>query len=102
MTFLTTIISILAVWRLGHMIQTESGPANVFGWLRKKLKWDQNDHAKSGSLAELGQCFLCLSVWLSVPFAILSADTWLDVVPLVLAISAGAIILNQITAERGL
>lgn len=103
MTFFGLIISLLAVWRLGHMIQVESGPANMFGWLRNKLKWDQNDHARDGSLAELGQCFLCLSVWLSIPFAVwLAGDNWLAIIPLTLAISAAAIILNQITTERGL
>jgi len=53
-----------------------------------------------GFLANLFDCFYCLSLWVSVPFALLVGQTVRERVCLWLAFSAGAILLDRATSKE--
>jgi hypothetical protein len=85
----------LAVWRISHLLAQEDGPFDVVFRLRRKVG--------QGFFGALLDCFLCLSLWIALPFAFLSADTWIDRIVAWLALSGGASILFLLTnraAER--
>jgi hypothetical protein len=85
--------AVLAVWRVTHLVVVEDGPFDLLRRVREL-------GARIG-LERLLNCFLCGSVWVAVPFAILIARGWKETVVLVPALSGGAILLERITRERG-
>lgn len=88
----TLVISILAVWRVTHLFWGEDGPWDVIVRLRRLA-----GNSVAGSLLD---CFYCLSLWIAAPLAGLMGHTWLERGLLWLAFSAGAILLERISAER--
>jgi hypothetical protein len=71
---LTLIVLALAGWRIAYMLTNEDGPANVFGWLRRKIEdpvW--NGEARPGSLEKLFACVYCMSFWTTVAAALIWA-----------------------------
>ena len=87
MQYDTLIVAVLSVWRLTHLLQAEDGPWDAVVKLRQ--------FAGSGVLGKLMDCFYCLSLWLSMPFGYALAEGWSERVMLWLALSAGAIFLQQ-------
>jgi hypothetical protein len=85
------ILGILAVWRITHLLAAEDGPFNMFAWLRRQ--------AGAGFWGSLLDCFYCLSLWVSLPFAIILGGSWRERILLWLALSAAAILVNRI-ADR--
>ncbi len=84
--------AILAVWRVTHLIVVEDGPWDALRRTRRVLE--------RVGLERLVNCFLCCSVWVAIPFALLIAHGW-EVVAIVLpALSGGAILLERVTRER--
>lgn len=66
------VISALATYRLTIMINSEEGPAHIFGRLRVRLgvKFDQYSNPYGSNwVAEGVLCFYCLSVWISFAVA---------------------------------
>ena len=87
MQFSWLIVGVLAVWRLSHLLVSEAGPWRVLEWTRRRF---------AGSVfSDLVNCFYCLSVWVSVPFAFLLNGTWKGRLLLWPALSAGAIIIER-------
>jgi hypothetical protein len=86
------LISTLAIWRLSYLFSQEEGPFDVVFKFRKLL-----GHGFFGSLLD---CFYCLSLWISIPFAILLTNEWLDGIIIWLALSGGACILFKISDKR--
>ena len=82
----------LAVWRISHLLAQEDGPFDVVFRLRSKVG--------QGFFGTLLDCFLCLSLWVALPFAFLSADTLIDRVVAWLALSGGASILFLVTGRK--
>lgn len=82
----------LATWRVTHLIAEEDGPADVVARLRA---W-----AGDGPLGEAMDCFMCLSVWVSLPIAVAVARRRRDVPLTCLALSGAACLLEQATRER--
>lgn len=82
------IISILAVWRVTHLIQAEDGPFDLIFKLRKL--------AGKSIVGSLMDCFFCLSIWVALLPAVYIGITWVERILLVPALSAGAIFLNRI------
>ena len=78
----------LAVWRISHLLAQEDGPFDLVFRLRK---------VGQGFFGALLDCFLCLSLWIALPFALLSADTSIDRIVAWLALSGGASILFLLT-----
>jgi hypothetical protein len=83
------IIAALAVWRVTHLISGEGGPWNIIRKFRKSL-----DRTIWGDLVT---CFLCLSLWVAIPFSLLLGTTVKDCLLLSLALSGAAILLERAT-----
>ena len=92
MVFYWLIVGVLSVWRVTHLLYGEDGPGDVFVRLRRL--------AGQSFLGEVLDCFYCLSVWIAVPFALLLGESWKERGLLVLALSAGAIMLERLTAPE--
>lgn len=86
------IASILAVWRVTHLVTVEDGPWDLFRRLRAL--------AAKLHLERLVGCFLCFSVWAAIPFALLIARDWRSLVVIIPALSGGAILLERITTRE--
>src|SRR5215467_895100 len=84
------IVVALAVWRVTHLIAAEDGPWNIIRRFRKSLEgtiW--------GSLVT---CFLCLSLWVAIPFSLALGSTLKDYLLFTLALSGAAILLERATS----
>jgi len=82
------LLSALAVWRVTHLLQAEDGPFDVIFKIRKSLG--------NGLLGSLMDCFYCLSLWVALPFGLYAGSGWLEKVLYWLALSAGAIIIQNL------
>ncbi len=80
----------LATWRVTHFLASEDGPADVMFRLRAWLG--------SSLLGKLMDCFGCLSIWVSVPFAFVVTRRLKDDVLIWLALSGGAFLLERATS----
>jgi hypothetical protein len=83
MKWYLSLLGALAVWRLTHLLHAQAGPRRILETLRR---WA----GESSSLA----CFYCLSLWVSVPVALVIGQDWLEQVLLWLALSTTAIALD--------
>jgi len=83
-------IAVLGVWRITHLLVAEDGPADVVVRIRRA--------AGSGLIGTALDCFYCLSLWIAVPFAIVTGGNWLERALLWPALSGGAIIVERLTA----
>lgn len=86
------IISTLCVWRITHLLQAEDGPWKIIINLRRL--------AGEGFFGDLLDCFYCLSLWISLPFALLTGDTVMERIMLWPALSAGAILLERVVDKE--
>ena len=86
------LLGILAVWRVTHLLHAEDGPWNLLLRLRRS--------AGAGFWGALLNCFYCLSLWVAAPFAIGLGSGWKECLLFWLASSAGAILLERLTAEK--
>jgi Protein of unknown function (DUF1360) len=91
MNFLWLVMGVLCVWRLTHLLVAEDGPRHSLSRLRAAVVgrfW-----------GELLDCFYCLSLWISLPLALLIGVDWPERLILWPALSAGAILLERVTAN---
>jgi len=87
------ILSALAVWRLTHLLVEEDGPWDLIVRLRSRLG--------SGFFGSLMDCFYCLSLWFSLPFAIwLANGNWIAILLHWQALSGAACLLERMTDRR--
>lgn len=86
--FYWLLVGILGVWRVTHLLQAEDGPFDSVVWLRSRA---------SGFWGNLLDCFYCLSLWVSLPFACICGDTISEYLLLWPALSAGAILVERVT-----
>jgi hypothetical protein len=84
-------VGVLCVWRVTHLLAAEDGPWGSIARLRAL--------AGRGVLGELMDCFNCLSLWMAAPAAAVLADGWREGIPLWLALSGGAVLLERATAS---
>jgi hypothetical protein len=84
-------LAVLAVWRITHLICLEEGPWGVCSRLRRI--------AGEGFWGELLHCFYCLSVWVSLPFAIYLPGFWLQKFIGWWAFSGAAILLERVSRD---
>jgi len=86
------LVGVLAVWRVAHLVVAEDGPWDIVVRVRRV--------AGASVIGRLMDCFHCASLWVAAPFAFglgTSAHDWLLLWP---ALSAGAILLERLTAGR--
>lgn len=86
------LLGALCVFRVSHLLYGEDGPWDVFVRLRRL--------AGEGFWGGLLDCFYCLSVWIAAPFAYLLGEGWEERLLLWPSLSAGAIVIERLTAER--
>jgi hypothetical protein len=89
---LKLLMSILATWRLGHLLAEEDGPWDIIIRIRKQLG--------HGFLGTLLDCFYCLSIWIAIPFAVWMSNDWITGIIQWLAISGAACILFKATTKK--
>lgn len=86
------LLATLAVWRLSHLLSQEDGPFEIVFRFRKRLG--------EGFFGSLLDCFHCVSVWVSIPFACYLAPSWAAGIILWLALSGGAGLLFKATDKK--
>lgn len=91
MRFYWLLLSVLCVWRISHLIQAEDGPWNIIIRIRRAVG--------NGFWGELLDCFYCLSLWISAPFAYLLGESPTEQLLLWPALSAGAILAERVTFQ---
>ena len=94
MEFYRLLLGVLVVWRVTHLLFGEDGPWDVVIRLRRR--------AGAGVVGRLLDCFLCLSLWIAAPLAMLLGGGWTERLLLWPALSAGAILLERVTSREGL
>jgi hypothetical protein len=87
-TWFRLVISVLAVWRVTHLLAAEDGPWELIVRIRKKL-----GNTGAGHLMD---CFNCLSLWVSIPFAFYVADRMLARCVTWLALSGAACLAERL------
>jgi hypothetical protein len=80
-------ISVLAVWRLTHLLVAEDGPWDFVYHLRKKL-----GNSIAGKAMD---CFYCLSLWIAAPLSLLVCTNWINRVICWISISGAACLLER-------
>jgi len=91
---LAFLLCVLAVWRICHLLSQEDGPFDLVINFRKRLG--------QGFFGNLLDCFYCLSIWISIPFAIWLCANWTEGIVIWLALSGGAGILFKLTEKNSL
>jgi hypothetical protein len=85
------LLGILGVWRITHLLHAEDGPWDLLVRFRGLLG--------SGFLGQLLDCFYCLSLWISVPFAWILGQSWTEGLLLWPALSGAAALLQRATTS---
>ena len=86
------LLSVLAIWRITHLIGKEDGPFDIIFLLRRK--------AGMGFFGTLLDCFYCLSIWISLPFGIWLGNTWWEMLLNWWALSGAACLLEKLTTIK--
>jgi hypothetical protein len=86
------ILSVLAVWRITHLLSKEDGPFDLVIRFRKLFG--------QGFFGSLLDCFYCLSIWVSIPFAFFFCIEWGEGVITWLALSGAASLLYKLTEKE--
>ena len=84
-------LSLLATWRIAHLLAYEDGPWDVLVRVRAWLG--------DGSLGRLVDCFQCVSLWVAVPFALIVGRGMLEWGLAWLGLSGGACLLDRLGRE---
>jgi hypothetical protein len=83
------IVAALALWRITHLLHNEEGPFGAMTRLRRA--------AGNGFAGRALDCFYCLSLWLSIPLALLIGADSLQRLLLWPALSGAACLLQRAT-----
>jgi hypothetical protein len=90
-TWFRFVIAVLAIWRLTHLLASEDGPWNLIVHVRRKFG--------SSVWGKLMDCFNCLSIWISIPFAFYVTSGRLNLLIVWLALSGTASLANRFGQE---
>ncbi len=82
-------LSVLAVWRVSHLLAREDGPWDLIYRLRRRMG--------DSTLGRLMDCFYCLSLWVALPFVFFVVGAWFDRAVVWLALSGAACLLERWT-----
>ena len=92
MVYYWLLLAVLAVWRITHLLAAEDGPWDVIVRCRRAVG--------EGFWGTLFDCFHCLSLWVSLPFAIGLGRSWPEMLLLWPALSGAAILLERATSRE--
>jgi hypothetical protein len=87
------ILSVLAIWRVTHLLGKEDGPFDIVFLMRKK--------AGAGFFGSLLDCFYCLSIWTALPFGVWLGNSWWEKILYWWALSGAACLLEQASTSFG-
>ncbi|HEX3437536.1 MAG TPA: DUF1360 domain-containing protein [Pseudacidobacterium sp.] len=90
-TWFRFITSALAVWRLTHLLSAEDGPREIVARIRRMLG--------NTIFGKLMDCFYCLSLWISIPFAFFVGNGVPKRFVVWLALSGAASLANKLGQE---
>jgi len=82
------VLTVLATWRVSHLLASEDGPWEVVARLRWRLG--------ASMLGRMMDCFGCVSLWVALPFSLFVVRDPLAVVICWLALSGAAMLLEQL------
>ncbi len=82
------VLTVLATWRITHLLANEDGPADLVLRMRKWL-----GHRPAGRLMD---CFNCLSFWIAAPAAFMVASSLTTWILSWLALSGAACLLERL------
>ncbi|HJR12195.1 MAG TPA: DUF1360 domain-containing protein [Rhodanobacteraceae bacterium] len=85
-------LAALGTWRVTHLLAEEDGPADLILKLRSKFG--------TSVLGTLMDCFQCLSLWIAIPFTFIVTGPALAWIPVWLAVSGAACLLERLGSER--
>jgi len=85
------ILSVLATWRVTHLLANEDGPGGIIFKARVRLG--------NGMVGSLMDCFNCLSFWVAAPAAFFLTSDLFSWIVAWLAISGAACLLEQMTVK---
>ncbi len=94
MSWLYLVLGSLSVWRITHLLSKEDGPFDIIFYIRKK--------AGAGFLGDLLDCFYCLSIWISIPFALLLGENPKEQFLFWLSFSGAACLLEKMTGKKNI
>lgn len=92
LTITPVLLCSLAVWRVTHLVSYEDGPFDMFRRFRSVFG--------RSVIGQLLGCFYCLSIWVSIPFALLLSSNWTERAILWLALSGAAILMERAVMEK--
>jgi hypothetical protein len=90
--WLAFVLGTFSVWRITHLFNAEDGPWDVMVRFRRLLG--------DGFFGKLTDCFYCLSVWVSLPFAAVLGQSYLEKFMLWWAMSGAAILLQRFSEKN--
>jgi hypothetical protein len=80
-------LTVLATWRLTHLLVAEDGPGDIIATLRQRLG--------NSFFGKLMDCFYCLSMWVAAPLACLLTVKWIEWPLFWVALSGAACLLER-------
>ncbi|WP_018627284.1 hypothetical protein [Niabella aurantiaca] len=86
------LLSVLAAWRITHLVVKEDGPFDVVFLLRKK--------AGNGFWGKLMDCFYCAGIWVALPFGCWLGSVWWERLLYWFAVSGAACLLERATDKQ--
>jgi hypothetical protein len=92
MKFYWLSLGILAVWRITYFLRAEDGPWDLVVRVRLAVG--------NGFWGKLLDCFYCLSLWVSAPFAWWLGESFRERILLWLSFSGGASLLEKLTTPK--
>jgi hypothetical protein len=81
------VLSVLATWRVSHLLASEDGPWDVVVRLRRRLG--------ASMLGRMMDCFGCTSLWVALPLSLFVVRDPLAVFVCWLALSGAAMLLER-------
>jgi len=85
------VVAALAVWRLAHLLAVEDGPWDLILRIRRKLE--------TTVWGKMMDCFNCLSLWISIPFAFFVVSGAAERIVTWLALSGAACLADRLGKE---
>lgn len=90
--WLAFLLGSFSVWRITHLFNAEDGPWDVIIRFRRLLG--------NGFFGHLTDCFYCLSMWVSLAFALVLGHSYLEKFMLWWAMSGAAILLQRFSEKN--
>jgi len=84
------VLATLVIWRVTHLLAAEDGPWDLIARMRNTLG--------NSVFGRLMDCFGCLSIWVSIPFAFIGSGSIKDDLLIWLALSGSSFLLERATA----